>query len=344
MHTLPVEDLTDIFHRLKEIWPQKKTFFITGGTGFFGRWFIESIAYLEQKLNTNNKFYILTRQEVEIVKNKIPVLMNSCFEVIQADLLSLKNLEFNFDYVIHAATDVSALKNSVSNLPDFSSVVDATKRLISVCENKKIEKILYISSGGVYANSLKGMKEEEFNHLNIEILKLNLTSYSNAKMQCEYLISEFSFRNVIDHCIARCFSFVGPYADSKMAVMHMLDKKRLNEAIVVNSPQVVRSYMYPTDLIVSLFRLLLTRTKYRVYNIGSDEAINLKDLAVSINQLKKPELQIETQIKDNNNSLAGKIYFPNLDRILNEFRSVITINLNEALKKTLNFETERENL
>lgn len=344
MHTLPVEDLTDIFHRLKEIWPQKKTFFITGGTGFFGRWFIESIAYLEQKLNTNNKFYILTRQEVEIVKNKIPVLMNSCFEVIQADLLSLKDLEFNFDYVIHAATDVSALKNSVSNLPDFSSVVDATKRLISVCENKKIEKILYISSGGVYANSLKGMKEEEFNHLNIEILKLNLTSYSNAKMHCEYLISEFSFRNVIDHCIARCFSFVGPYADSKMAVMHMLDKKRLNEAIVVNSPQVVRSYMYPTDLIVSLFRLLLTRTKYRVYNIGSDEAINLKDLAVSINQLKKPELQIETQIKDNNNSLAGKIYFPNLDRILNEFRSVITINLNEALKKTLNFETERENL
>lgn len=325
MYSLPIDDLGLIHNRLQAAWPKNKTFLITGGTGFFGRWLVESICYIEKKTNAHNKFIIISRQSRQDLVAKISVLAEPFFEVLQHDIQNHFKISENIDYVIHAASDVSKIKNSKES--DFGSIVVATENLIESVKNKQVAKFLYVSSGGVYAPSENAAFEDDL-RLNKND---NISSYAEAKRQSELLVMELT-----NSCIARCFSFVGPFVDPKMAVMDMISKKIEKQSIIVNSPGVIRSFMYPSDLVVSLFKLLLLKNNSKIYNVGSDQAVTLLDLAKKISHY---ESSSEVLYKDNvqNTALAGNCYFANIDRIKAEYGNILTVDLDEALQKTFSF-------
>lgn len=325
MYSVPVEDLEDIYLRLKSIWPKNKNFLITGGTGFLGRWFVEAICYIEKKTNSQNKYIILTRQNKHDLIAKIKVLAEPFFKILQQDLQNQFKIDETIDYVIHAASDVSKIKNSKES--DFSSIVTATQNLIQAVQIVPDGKFLYISSGGVYNHSENGSKEE-----NLKLVKnLKIDSYSEAKRQSEMLVNDLK-----NSCSARCFSFLGPFVDPKMAVMDMMSQKIQNQSIIVNSPKVIRSFMYPSDLVVSLFKLLLLKNNSQVYNIGSDQPISLLELAKKISLI---ENNSEVLCKNNTESasLAGQCYYANIDRYSAEYGKMLTVDLNQALDKTFSF-------
>lgn len=323
MYTLLEEDLTDIYKRLGSFWPTEQTFLITGGTGFFGRWIVESISRLEKKLQTQNKFYILSRQSSNDIIDKIPVLSEPYFQIIQGDIEDQIHLNIHFDYIIHAAKDVTKInKNQM-----LSSNSNAIKNIISAVDQKRLKKFLYVSSGAVY-NQKNDRPCLETDLIGADILN----SYSQEKMNNENEIIQAMGKN--KYAIARCFSFLGPFANPDMVVMHMLNKKIKNETFNLSSPHAKRSYMYPTDLVVQLFYLLLKDTKHNIYNIGSNHSISLQKLADQFN--------INTVRSENNSpSLAGLYYYPNTDRINSEFQNLFTTNLETAIQKTFKFQTER---
>lgn len=324
MYSLPIDDLKNISARLEDIWPKEKVFLLTGGTGFFGRWLVEAICYLERKTESRNRYIIISRQSKQTLTAKIKTLSESFFEVRQQDIQDRFKINETLDYVIHAASDVTKIKNSKES--DFNAIVIATKNLLEAIDHKTI-KFLYISSGGVYNSSENGSKEDD---IVIEKTK-KVDSYSEAKRQSELLVKELA-----NSCIARCFTFVGPFVDPKMAVMDMINKKVQKQGIVVNSPTVVRSFMYPSDLVVSLFKLLILKNNSHTYNVGSDQEISLSELAKKISFLEG-----HSEVIFNNNSdrfsLAGKCYFANIDRINAEYGNIITVDLESALYKTYDF-------
>ena len=63
MKRLPVEDLEHIYQNTQDIWEsfRGKSIFVTGGTGFFGKWLLESFIYVNEKLALNAKITTLTR-------------------------------------------------------------------------------------------------------------------------------------------------------------------------------------------------------------------------------------------------------------------------------------------
>ena len=63
MKRLPIEDLEHIFENTQDIWEsfRGKSIFLTGGTGFFGKWLLESFIYANEKLSLNSKITTLTR-------------------------------------------------------------------------------------------------------------------------------------------------------------------------------------------------------------------------------------------------------------------------------------------
>ncbi len=325
MFSLPIVDLECVQQKLEEFWPKEKVFLITGGTGFFGRWLVESIAFIEKKNNSGNKYLIITRQNKVDLISKIEVLSEPFFEIFQQDIQLPFKIDAKIDYVIHAASDVSKIKNSKES--DFGSIVVATKNLLEAVHPETLKKFLYVSSGGVYSPSEAASREEDLQLVKNEVVN----SYAEAKRQSELLVSKLS-----NSCTARCFSFVGPFVDPKMAVMDMLSKKVQKQSIVVNSPDVVRSFMYPSDLVVSLFKLLILPNLSRVYNVGSDEAVTLLDLAKKISHF---ETNSEVMYKESvpNTSLAGNRYFADISRIETEYGKTLTIALDEALQKTFSF-------
>lgn len=333
MYSLPINDLENIAERVQDIWPKQQSILITGGTGFFGRWLVESIAFVEEKLKSENKYIVISRQKSLDLEQKIPVFKKGFFEFVEADLQDLESLNDPVDFVIHAASDVVGIK---SGKCDFASILKATQNLIGVLQNKKLKKFLYVSSGGVYSDSETGHIESELS--TDDLLKLNMNSkpesYAYAKINSEKAVIQSALKWPIQ--IVRCFSFVGPYADSSMAVMQFLQQKLTSNLITVQSPNVVRSFMYPTDLVVGLIQALYKSDLPQILNLGSERSITLKEVAEKINAIGPLGT---VQIKENVNqiSLAGRCYYPDITLAKKELGFVPSIDLDLALQKTYTF-------
>ena len=62
-HNPLAEDLEHILDLTKDLWEELrgKKLFITGGTGFFGCWILESFLWANDKLDLNASAVVLTR-------------------------------------------------------------------------------------------------------------------------------------------------------------------------------------------------------------------------------------------------------------------------------------------
>jgi len=82
--------------------------------------------------------------------------------------------------------------------------------------------------------------------------------------------------------IARCFAFVGPYLplNAHFAIGNFIGNCLRNEPIIIKGDGTpLRSYMYATDLAEWLLTLLVKGKENEIYNVGSDQAISIQDLA-----------------------------------------------------------------
>ena len=87
---------------------QNKHVFLTGGTGFFGKSFLDLIADYNAHRNLNLKVTILARNP-EKFKLDFPDLVNEAqIFFTKGDILDFKFIDFPFDYILHFATPASA--------------------------------------------------------------------------------------------------------------------------------------------------------------------------------------------------------------------------------------------
>ena len=204
----------------------------------------------------------------------------------------------------------------------------------NVIKQRKKTKVLYLSSGSVYGNYPKKVSEK--NDLSPEtnntISDLNILGES--KRRAESLVSIYSKKENFNMKIVRCFSFVGPLIplDIHYAIGNFLGKSAMNQSITLNSNgKSKRSYMYMSDLAIWLWTILLKGKKNQIYNLGSDKAISILNLAKLINRLTGNKKKIKSQKLKNtyNNN-----YVPSILKAKRDLGLKIKVPLNKAILKT----------
>ncbi len=339
MKRLPIEDLEHIFQNTQYVWESFRgsSIFLTGGTGFFGKWILNSFLYINQKLELNAKLIILTRNKNSFY-DLFPNLIESNEVIfIQGDVCNFDFPEEKIDFIIHAATEASVKLNTESPLVMFNTVVNGTKRVLDLAVVKNVKSFLFTSSGAVYGNQPETLSHIDENYSGAPNLSNSLSVYGEAKRMAEVLCSVYYEHNKIPVKIARCFAFIGPYLplDSSFAVGNFIRNVLTKEDIVVKGDgSSLRSYMYASDLTVWIWTILFKGESNYPYNVGSDISITIKDLALLIKSCTKSE-QLNVIISDTEKK--SNIYIPSIVRAKDRLNLTVDIDLETAILKTVKF-------
>ncbi len=119
-------DLDDILARTEPLWSDLRgeRILITGATGFFGCWLLESFAWANRRLNLHARAVGLSRHPETLAK-KAPHLAADPAIAFHAADIRLGNFPHGqFSHVIHAATEASAKLNGEAPAIMFDTIVD----------------------------------------------------------------------------------------------------------------------------------------------------------------------------------------------------------------------------
>src|SRR6185503_16701796 len=99
-------DLDHILEHTRDLWQDLRgeRIFITGGTGFFGCWLLESLLWANDRLDLNCQAAVLSRSP-ELFRAKAPHLAgHRSISLVRGDICTFEFPVGEFSQVIHAAT------------------------------------------------------------------------------------------------------------------------------------------------------------------------------------------------------------------------------------------------
>ncbi len=253
---------------------KKKKVLVTGGTGFIGRNFVESLLRVgaivtvpihKRKLKIKNKNLI-----------KIPADLNNfedCIKVCR-----------NNQYIIHAAGMVAAAKMTVDNpMNAITTNITLTLKILQTAMSEKVEKVLLFSSGTTgYPNYKFAVKESDmFKDDPAEIYY----GYGWSRRYTELLGKFVSKKSNTKVAICRPTAVYGNYDNFEIGLSHVVPSlirkavEKKNPYVVWGSGKEIRDFTHVSDLVKGCLLLLKKKADSDPVNIGSGKKTSIKDLA-----------------------------------------------------------------
>jgi dTDP-glucose 4,6-dehydratase len=345
MSELLLGDLDDFLARTPSLWEEirHQRLFITGATGFFGCWLLETLLAANRRFQLNARVTILTRNP-ETLQLKAPHLASDpAVETLVGDVRDFHFPVGKFSHVIHAATDSSVDLNTHNPMLMFDTIVQGTRRCLAFAQAAETTKFLLLSSGAVY-----GKQSPDVSHLPEAATSgpdpLDATSaYAEGKRAAELLCSIAARTTALEPKVARCFAFVGPYMklDTHFAIGNFIrDQIAGNPIQVSGDGTALRSYMYASDLMVWLWTILFRGTPMRAYNVGSQQALTIRELAHAVAEALTPKAEV--RILGTPGPGPAQRYIPSTSRAQTELGLTCEVPLHEAIRRTQSWFLNRE--
>jgi nucleoside-diphosphate-sugar epimerase len=331
---VPQSDLEHVLQHTEDLWKdlRGKRIFITGGTGFFGTWLIETVKHANQKLGLGAEAVVLTRQK------KAP---SGAVSYWQGDVRSFDFPTGEFSHVIHAATAASQKLIEEDPLLMADTVLEGTRRALDFARSCGAKRFLLTSSGAVY-----GRQPPALTHIDEDFTgapdPVNAKSvYGESKRMAENLCILSGRKHGFETVIARAFAFVGPHLplDAHYAIGNFMRDGLQNSPIRVagdGTPR--RSYLYAADLAIWLWTLLLRGKAGRAYNVGSDQEVSIAALAGQVAHFCGSTVEIAQRSSE---SKLPERYVPSIERAKAELGLRPWISLDEAIARTIDWHRAR---
>jgi dTDP-glucose 4,6-dehydratase len=333
------QDLDHILEHTKALWEdlREKKVFVTGGTGFFGKWLLESFVWANDQLNLDAQMLVLSRNP-DSFKTRYPHLAEaSCVRFHQGDVRNFDFPREQFDFIIHAATDASAQLNAENPLLMVDTIVEGTRRTLEFARHCGAKRFLLTSSGAVYGKQPPGLSHLPEDYSGAPDPTEPSSSYGEAKRLAELLCSIYQKQYDLEITIARCFVFVGPYLplDIHYAIGNFIrDGLAGGPIYVAGDGTPYRSYLYAADLAIWLWTLLFRGEPGEAYNVGSEDDISIMDLAYEASAAfpNSPKVVIA---KSPVPGRPAERYVPSVKKAREGLELDSWIKLDEALQKTI---------
>jgi len=312
--------------------------FLTGGTGFFGKSIIQRLIDSNESLNTNFCLTVLSRDPIAFLAAYPQLNQFNNLSFIQGDIRTFNFPKEKFDFIIHAATPASAKLEQQDPKEMHSIVVDGTRHVLDFAKRCECKRFMMTSSGAVY-----GMQHQELTHIP-ETLPCNpVSAYGKGKFKAEQMCIEAGGKDGFTALLPRCFAFVGPHLplDTHFAIGNFIRDCLNNRPIIINGEgKPLRSYLYADDLVEWLFTILLQGKHGRPYNVGSEEALSIHDLACLVKKCAGTTNEIIVRKHRSKSELQPR-YIPSTARAQCELGLAQVINIKEAICRTIKYHQQK---
>jgi nucleoside-diphosphate-sugar epimerase len=328
-------DLDYVFERTAGLWPalDGERIFITGGTGFVGKWLLETLLHSTAQAGIELRVTALTRS-LERLETASPHLANSPrIDWVEGDVRDFAFPTGNHRFVIHAATDVLDVS---SQLEVFNTCVEGTRRVLDFAAAVGCKTLLLTSSGAVYGRQPPDVPRVAETAPGLADPADARSAYGLGKLCSEWLVREQGAAVGIDARIARCFAFIGPYLalDRHFAIGNFIRDAMAGRCIEIKGDGTpLRSYLYAADLAVWLWHILLAAPPRSIYNVGSADGRPLGEIAgivAGVLSPGKPPLILQAPKP----GVPAERYVPDVGKIADELKLVPEIGLEEAIART----------
>jgi nucleoside-diphosphate-sugar epimerase len=335
------EDLDHILAHSKGLWEELrgKRIFITGGTGFFGCWFLESFSWANEKLKLNSSMLVLTRDPKALLKKAPHLTKNPSISFHTGDVRSFCFPKGKFEYIIHAAASLSSFPDGRDSLEVFDVIVKGTSRVLEFAGKCKAKKFLLISSGGVYGRQPKQIVHFHEKYHGAPDPVDWRSAYSEGKRAAELLTVLKARECGFEAKISRCFAFVGPYQrlDGQWAIGNFIhDGLKGGPIIVKGDGTAIRSYLYAADLMIFLWTIFFRGESCLPYNVGSEDEISIRSLAEMISLILDIKKDIVISKKPDIKADIDR-YVPSIELARTKLNLKQQIKLRDAIKKTFEY-------
>ncbi len=330
---LPEDDLEAIASSAAVGWPlfRGARVFLTGGTGFFGRWLVESFVAANERHHLGASLTVLSRDPERFLARAPHVARAREIDFVTGDVRSFAFPSGAFTHVVHAAASSDARLYRERTAQMVDTIFDGTRRVLDFAQACGAKRLLFVSSGAVY-----GPQPPTLSHLHEtfagEPNPLDATtSYACAKRSAERLCELYRVETVV----ARAFAFVGPLLplDQHFAVGNFLADALAGRAVqVAGDGTPLRSYLYASDLATWLWALAARGASGRAYNVGSDRAVSIAELARLVSRLVGTG-EVKVAKRAPPRAPAAR-YVPSVERAKSELGLSGTVSLEDAILRT----------
>jgi len=253
----------------------KKKVLVTGGAGFIGSHLCDSLAKHNWKIIILDNFSAGLVENIQHLLNQMPqkvkLLKGDCTNPIHVEK-ALRNVET----VFHFAANPEVRLELCDPKTCFRQNVYATYILLQqLRKNSKLHTMVFASTSTVYGEPETIPTPENYAPLK------PISLYGASKLASEALISAYAHTYNYKAIIYRLANTVGPR--SQHGVIHdfiqKLDKNP-NQLEILGDGTQTKSYLYISDCIEAMLLGLEKSTKQvEVFNVGSEDQINVRDIA-----------------------------------------------------------------
>lgn len=339
MNAKPIsaEDLNEILGIARKAFEELRgaRLFITGGTGFFGHWLLESLLHANNELDLRVRATVLTRSAERFRQRSPHIASHPAVMLLEGDLRSFDFPAEAHTHILHAATDSVVARGAPAyELPE--SILDGTRRVLQFAQSTGARRLLYVSSGAVYGRGINTVTHIPETFPGAPDPLSPSSGYDEAKRMAEHLCIAYSQGRQLECSIARCFAFVGPHLplDAHFAIGNFIRDAIAGTPIhILGDGTPLRSYMYMSDLAAWLWTMLVRAPANRAYNVGSDRAVSIAELARTVAKTLRPELEIRID-RQPAEAIPPISYVPDISRARSELDLDITVDLPTAIRRT----------
>jgi nucleoside-diphosphate-sugar epimerase len=273
---LSIADLELILAHTRELWPEMRgqRVFITGGTGFFGCWLVESFLHANRALQLGAQATVLTRDPQAFAQKCPHLASDPAITLLTGDVRDFRFPQGGFSYVVHAASEI----NASDVAPE--AIWRGAERTLQFAAAHGTQKFLLTSSGAVYRP-----QPASITHMPEGFGGAPDTAYGKGKRAAELLCAQYAGSHGMECKIARCYAFAGPHLplDGRFAIGNFIRDAMRGDVIDVQGDGTLkRSYMYAADLTIWLWTMLFRAPSLEVFNVGSEQAVSILELAHAV--------------------------------------------------------------